>query len=164
MAEETTKSVTLKVKVEKDVQLDVVYGEGATPLAYAHKGDAGLDIAANEPVTLESGERKLVSTGVRIAVPKGYVGLLFPRSGNAAKKGLTLANSVGVIDSGYRGEVKGIMVNLGSDPVTINSGERIMQLVLVPFLSAVVTPVLELDETERGENGFGSTGVVGGKN
>lgn len=105
-----------------------------------------------------------MGTGVRIAVPKGYVGLLFPRSGNAAKKGLTLANSVGVIDSGYRGEVKGIMVNLGSDPVTINSGERIMQLVLVPFLTAVVTPVLELDETERGENGFGSTGVVGGKN
>lgn len=164
MAEETTKSVTLKVKVEKDVRLDVVYGEGATPLAYAHEGDAGLDIAANEMVTLEPGERKLVGTGVRIAVPKGYVGLLFPRSGNAAKKGLTLANSVGVIDSGYRGEVKGIMVNLGSDPVTINSGERIMQLVLVPFLSAVVTPVLELDETERGENGFGSTGVVGGKN
>ena len=164
MAEETTKSVTLKVKVEKDVRLDVVYGEGATPLAYAHEGDAGLDIAANEMVTLEPGERKLVSTGVRIAVPEGYVGLLFPRSGNAAKKGLTLANSVGVIDSGYRGEVKGIMVNLGSDSVTINSGERIMQLVLVPFLSAVVTPVLELDETERGENGFGSTGVVGGKN
>lgn len=164
MAEETVKSVTLKVKVEKDVRLDVVYGEGATPLAYAHEGDAGLDIAANETVTLEPGERKLVSTGVRIAVPKGYVGLLFPRSGNAAKKGLTLANSVGVIDSGYRGEVKGIMVNLGSDPVTINSGERIMQLVLVPFLSAVVTPVLSLEETERGENGFGSTGVVGGKN
>lgn len=164
MAEETTKSVTLKVKVEKDVRLDVVYEEGSTPLAYAHEGDAGLDIAANEMVTLEPGERKLVGTGVRIAVPKGYVGLLFPRSGNAAKKGLTLANSVGVIDSGYRGEVKGIMVNLGSDPVTINSGERIMQLVLVPFLSAVVTPVLELDETERGENGFGSTGVVGGKN
>lgn len=164
MAEETVKSVTLKVKVEKDVQLDVVYEEGATPLAYAHKGDAGLDIAANETVTLEPGERKLVGTGVRIAVPEGYVGLLFPRSGNAAKKGLTLANSVGVIDSGYRGEVKGIMVNLGSDPVTINSGERIMQLVLVPFLSAVVTPVLSLEETERGENGFGSTGVVGGKN
>lgn len=164
MAEETTKSVTLKVKVEKDVRLDVVYGEGATPLAYAHEGDAGLDIAANEMVTLEPGERKLVSTGVRIAVPKGYVGLLFPRSGNAAKKGLTLANSVGVIDSGYRGEVKGIMVNLGSDSVTISKGERIMQLVLVPFLSAVVTPVLELDDTERGENGFGSTGVVGGKN
>ena len=164
MAEETAKSVTLKVKVEKDIPLGVVYEEGATPLAYAHEGDAGLDIAANETVTLEPGERKLVGTGVRIAVPKGYVGLLFPRSGNAAKKGLTLANSVGVIDSGYRGEVKGIMVNLGSDPVTINSGERIMQLVLVPFLSAVVTPVLELDETERGENGFGSTGVVGGKN
>ena len=160
MAEETVKSVTLKVKVEKDVPLDVVYEESATPLAYAHKGDAGLDIAANETVTLEPGERKLVGTGVSLAVPEGYVGLLFPRSGNAAKKGLTLANSVGVIDSGYRGEVKGIMVNLGSDPVTINSGERIMQLVL----SAVVTPVLSLEETERGENGFGSTGVVGGKN
>lgn len=164
MAEETVKSVTLKVKVEKDVPLDVVYEEGATPLAYAHEGDAGLDFAANETVTLEPGERKLVGTGVRIAVPDGYVGLLFPRSGNAAKKGLTLANSVGVIDSGYRGEVKGIMVNLGSDPVTINSGERIMQLVLVPFLTAAVTPVLSLEETERGENGFGSTGVVGGKN
>lgn len=163
MAEETVKRVMLKVKVEKDVPLDVVYGEGATPLAYAHEGDAGLDIAANETVTLEPGERKLVGTGVSIAVPNGYVGLLAPRSGNAAKKGLTLANSVGVIDSGYRGEVKGIMVNLGSETVTINSGERIMQLILVPFLSAVVTPVESLDETERGENGFGSTGVVGGK-
>lgn len=163
MAEETVKSVTLKVKVEKDVQLNVVYADGATPLKYAHEGDAGLDMAANETVTLQPGERKLVGTGISLAVPNGYVGLLAPRSGNAAKKGLTLANSVGVIDSGYRGEVKGIMVNLGSDPVTINRGERIMQLILVPFLSAEVTSVPSLEETERGEDGFGSTGVVGGK-
>ena len=128
--------------------------------SYAYSGDAGLDLRANEDVTLQPYERRLVSTGLAIAIPEGYAGFLQPRSGMALKRGLSLANTPGLIDAHYRGELKVIAVNLDAhEPIHIERGERIAQLVIqkVPVVNLV--EVDELDETDRGACGFGSSGA-----
>ncbi len=127
--------------------------------AYAHAGDAGLDLVSVEEVTLAPGERHAVATGWAMAIPDGWVGLVHPRSGLALRQGLTVANAPGTIDAGYRGEVKVILVNLGADPVDVHAGDRVAQLVLQEVGRAEVVEVEELDQTTRGAGGFGSTGV-----
>ena len=127
---------------------------------YAYEGDAGLDLRSNEDVTLAPHERRLVSTGLAIAIPEGYAGFDQPRSGLALREGLSMANTPGLIDSHYRGELKVCAVNLDAErPIHIERGERIAQLVIqrVPVVSLV--EVDELDETDRGTGGFGSSGV-----
>jgi len=126
--------------------------------AYAHPGDAGLDLTSVEAVTLGPGERASVATGLAIAVPDGWVGLVHPRSGLARRHGITVTNAPGTIDAGYRGEVLVLLVNLGSDEVQLAAGERIAQLLLQRVGHAQVVEVEELDDTPRGQGGFGSTG------
>ncbi|WP_423861072.1 dUTP diphosphatase [Arachnia propionica] len=126
---------------------------------YARPGDAGADLRITESVTLQPGERRLVGTGVRIALPAGTFGMVTPRSGQAAKRGLGIVNSPGIIDSGYRGEIRICLINLDTKTaVDLQEGERVAQLVVVPFISAQFIPVAEIDETERGRGGYGSTG------
>lgn len=128
--------------------------------AYARSGDAGADLRSTHDLTIAPGERVMVHTGVRVALPEGHVGLVTPRSGLAARAGLGIVNSPGVIDSGYRGEVLVCLVNHDPrEPVTLAAGDRIAQLLVVPFVTAQFTPVADLDETERGSGGYGSTGV-----
>lgn len=127
--------------------------------SYAHAGDAGLDLAARETVMLAPGERAVVPTGVAVAVPAGCVGLVHPRSGLAARAGVGLVNAPGTIDSGFRGEIKVILVNLDrSEPVTITRGDRIAQLVVQRVETVTLTEVDALPPSPRGEDGFGSTG------
>ena len=127
--------------------------------AYAHPGDAGADLRTTHDVTLQPGERALVGTGVRLALPEGHVGLVTPRSGLAARHGLSVVNSPGIIDSGYRGEIRVSLINLDpAEPLTLLAGDRIAQLVVLPFVSAVFTQVDTLDDTSRGAGGYGSTG------
>lgn len=127
---------------------------------YATAQSAGLDLRANidEPITLQPMERRLVPTGLRIALPEGYEAQVRPRSGLALKHGITLLNTPGTIDADYRGEIGVIMVNLSTEPFTINDGDRIAQLVIARFEQAEWLPVDSLDETERGDGGFGHTG------
>jgi len=125
----------------------------------AHPGDAGLDLAASEAVELRPGERAAVATGLAVAIPDGYVGLVHPRSGLALDQGLTVINAPGTIDSGYRGEVRVLLVNLGHEPVSIAVGDRVAQLVIQAVARAEVVEVDELPTTPRGQGGFGSTGV-----
>jgi dUTP pyrophosphatase len=125
----------------------------------AHEGDAGLDLCACEDVTLKPGERALVRTGLAIALPPGTAGFAVPRSGLAIKHGVSLVNSPGLIDEGYRGEVKVILVNLDPyEPFEVRAGDRIAQLVVQRVEQVVVREVDALPETARGEGGFGSTG------
>ena len=127
---------------------------------YAHEGDAGLDLLASEDVALLPGARAAVPTGLAVAIPDGYVGLVHARSGRALKEGLALANAPGVVDSGYRGEIKVICVNLDpSSPIDIKRGEKIAQLVIQAVETAEIEEVEELPESLRGEGGFGSTGL-----
>jgi dUTP pyrophosphatase len=127
--------------------------------AYAHPGDAGLDLRAREAVTLQPGERTVMPTGVAVAVPPGCVGLVHPRSGLAARAGLTIVNAPGTIDAGYRGEVKVVLVNLDPrEPVCLARGDRIAQLVVQQVETVTVVEVSELPPAARGEQGFGSTG------
>lgn len=143
-----------------NVKIRKLRGDAEIP-AYQTPGSACCDLrAAGEAVTVEPGERALIPTG--IAVDFGtpdFAALLFARSGLAAKKGLTLANAVGVIDSDYRGEIKVAVVNLGKEPVTVNPGDRIAQMGFFPVARAVFEEAEELEGTERGEGGFGHTGV-----
>ncbi|MDY6052061.1 MAG: dUTP diphosphatase [Rothia sp. (in: high G+C Gram-positive bacteria)] len=134
--------------------------EGLEPPAYAQPGDAGADLRSRLTLTLAPGERALVPTGVAIALPEGYVGLVHPRSGLAAKHGITIVNAPGTVDSGYRGELMVSLLNTDrSQPFTIERGDRIAQLVIQRFESAIFNVVESLSETERGSAGFGSTGV-----
>ena len=127
---------------------------------YAYEGDAGLDLRANEDATLGPLERKLISTGLAIAIPEGYAGFLQPRSGMALKTGLSLANTPGLIDSHYRGELKVAAINLNrKDSVRVTKGERIAQLVIQRVPTVRLQEVDSLDETDRGAGGFGSSGV-----
>ena len=134
--------------------------DAALPLpAYARAGDAGLDLIAAEDVTLKPGERAAVRTGIAIALPEGYAGFVHARSGRALREGLAIANAPGVIDSGYRGEVKVICVNLDpSEPIYVRRGEKVAQLVIQPVESIDLEVVEELPVSERGRGGFGSTG------
>ena len=128
--------------------------------AYATSLSAGMDIRANleEPVVLNPMERKIIPTGLYIALPEGYEAQLRPRSGLAIKHGITLLNTPGTIDADYRGEIGVIMANLSTEPFTINDGERICQMVIASYTQVSWTPVEELDQTERGAGGFGHTG------
>lgn len=128
--------------------------------AYATPLSAGMDIRANleESVILHPMERKIVPTGLRIALPEGYEAQIRPRSGLAIKKGITLINTPGTIDADYRGEIGVILINLSTEPFTINDGERICQMVVAPFVRVSWEVTSNLDETERGEGGFGHTG------
>jgi dUTP pyrophosphatase len=127
--------------------------------AYATDGAAGMDVVAAEDLTLAPGARQAVATGFAMAIPEGYEVQVRPRSGLALKHGITCLNTPGTIDSDYRGEVKVVLANLGSDPFEIKRGDRIAQLVPAPVLRAALTEVDTLDETGRGSGGFGSTGV-----
>ena len=122
---------------------------------------AGCDVraAVTEPLTLKPGERFMVPTGIAIAMPPGWEAQMRPRSGLAAKHGISCVNAPGTIDADYRGELKVILINHGSDDFTINRGDRIGQMVFAPVFQAVFEEVEELDETVRGSGGFGSTGV-----
>jgi dUTP pyrophosphatase len=126
--------------------------------AYAHDGDAGLDLATTEDLELAPGQRAAAPTGLAVAIPFGWVGLVHPRSGLARRHGLTVANAPGTIDAGYRGEVQVLLVNLGDEPVSLAAGERVAQLLLQRVGHAEVREVGELDDTTRGSGGFGSTG------
>jgi dUTP pyrophosphatase len=135
-----------------------LHPDAAVP-ARAHPWDAGLDLVAVASVTLDPGARGVVATGIAIAVPVGWAGLVVPRSGLARRQGITLTNSPGVIDAGYRGEVKVLVINHDTTAHTIAAGERIAQLVLIPVLIAPVVEVTELPDSDgRGGSGFGSTG------
>lgn len=128
--------------------------------SYAYEGDAGLDLRANVDVDIAPFERKLIPTGLAVAIPEGFAGFVQPRSGLALKSGLSMANTPGLIDAHYRGELKVIAVNLDANkPIHISKGERIAQLVIqrVPVVSLM--EVDELDKTDRGTGGFGSSGV-----
>jgi dUTP pyrophosphatase len=127
---------------------------------YAHPGDAGLDLASSVDVVVGPGERAMVPTGVAVAIPEGHAGLVLPRSGLASRQGLTLANSPGLVDAGYRGELTCAVVNLDRRrSVRIARGDRIAQLVLVPVESAEPEWVEQLPPSSRGEGGFGSSGA-----
>ncbi|MEW1961801.1 dUTP diphosphatase [Microbacterium sp. NPDC077644] len=131
----------------------------SVPPAYAHPGDAGADLVAAEAVRLEPGERALVPTGVRIALPDGYAAFVVPRSGLAAKHGITIVNSPGTVDAGYRGEIKVSLLNTDSSSAyDVAVGDRIAQLIIMPVTRARFIPVDELDDSARGASGFGSTG------
>ena len=127
---------------------------------YAHKGDAGLDLYCAEDVTLAPFERMLIPTGIAVAIPEGYAGFVQPRSGLAIKRGLSLVNTPGLIDSHYRGEIKIIAINLDpSEDIQLQRGDKIAQLVIQTVASVDLHEVETLDETTRGEDGFGSTGI-----
>ncbi|HUF93302.1 MAG TPA: dUTP diphosphatase [Candidatus Limnocylindria bacterium] len=128
--------------------------------AYARPGDAGLDLCAAEDVTLPPGARVLVRTGIALAIPDGFAALVLPRSGLALRHGITVLNSPGLIDAGYRGEVKVLLVNTdGRAAVKLARGDRIAQLVVQRIEAAQLTEVDELPGSERGTGGFGSSGV-----
>lgn len=129
--------------------------------AYATKGSAGMDLTAaiEEAIVLEPGERTLISTGISLALPIGYEAQIRPRSGLALKNGITVLNSPGTVDADYRGEIKVILANLGTEKFTIERGMRIAQMVVAKYEHVVWDAVESLDESERGEGGFGSTGV-----
>jgi dUTP pyrophosphatase len=128
--------------------------------SYAHPGDAGADLTTTVDVHLEPGERALVPTGISIALPEGYVGLVHPRSGLAARCGLSIVNSPGTVDAGYRGEVKVMLVNLDPrQPVVLHRGDRIAQLVVQRVEQATFVEVDDLPASVRGEGGYGSTGT-----
>jgi len=151
-----TKEVNLKIK-------RLEHFRGSLP-QYKTPGSSGMDVRASfekegDSITIEAGERALVPTGLSMKVAEGYEIQARPRSGLALKKGLSLPNSPGTIDSDYRGEVQVILINHGKEAVEIKDGERIAQLVICPVVKANILVVDSLDETERGEGGFGSTGV-----
>jgi dUTP pyrophosphatase len=139
------------------------HGEGLELPAYESADAAGLDLRAavadEEPVVLEPGQRDLVPTGLAIALPRGYEAQVRPRSGLAAKHGITVLNSPGTIDADYRGEIKVILINLGDQPFTIRRGERIAQMVIAPVSQGQLHEVPDLDATVRGSGGFGSSGT-----
>ena len=128
---------------------------------YATPGSAGMDLRANidAPITLAPGERKLIPTGIYIALPVGYEAQVRPRSGLALKYGIGLANMLGTVDADFRGEIGVILINLGQEDFVVNDGERIAQMVIAKHETAEWDVVEELDETERGEGGYGHTGV-----
>lgn len=143
--------------------IDIKYTaqDGVVPPAYKTAGASGADVRAflEVPVVIESGARAVIPTGLFFEIPEGYEIQVRPRSGLAAKNGVTVLNTPGTIDSDYRGEMKVILINTGSEPFTVNSGDRIAQLVVVPVVQADFVPSGTLSQTERGAGGFGSTGV-----
>lgn len=140
-----------------------IVNESGNPLPeYETVGSAGMDLRANltEPIMLKPLQRALIPTGLFIELEQGYEAQVRPRSGLALKKGLTILNSPGTIDSDYRGEIKIIIINLSNETTVINTGERIAQMVIAKYEQATLKEVDELGETERGEGGFGHTGII----
>jgi dUTP pyrophosphatase len=134
--------------------------EAARPPARAHDGDAGYDLHAAEPARLAPGERASVGTGIAVAIPEGHAGLVLPRSGLAARHGISVVNAPGLIDAGYRGELRVLLLNTDREhPFEVAPGDRIAQLVVVRVEDPRLEETRELDETRRGAGGFGSTGV-----
>jgi dUTP pyrophosphatase len=144
------------------LHVNIINTSGFDLPAYATEGSAGMDLRANiqASITLQPLERSLIPTGLRIQLPQGYEAQVRPRSGLALKRGLTCLNSPGTIDSDYRGEIGVILVNLGSETQTIERGERVAQLVIASYTQITWLAVDNLDESERGTGGFGSTGVL----
>jgi dUTP pyrophosphatase len=129
--------------------------------SYAHPGDAGADLRSTETFELQPGERRLVGTGVAISLPMGYAAFVHPRSGLAARFGISIVNAPGTVDAGYRGEIKVCLINTDrSHPVTIARGDRIAQLIIQPVGVAAFVPVTELPSSVRGSGGYGSTGGI----
>lgn len=146
----------VRVKVKR-----LPHGEGIELPSYATEHSAGLDLraAVEEPVVLRPMERAVIPTGFVFEIPEGYEGQVRPRSGLALKKGITVLNSPGTVDADYRGEVKVILINLGSEEVVIRRGDRIAQMIIAPVSRVQLVEVEEVSQTSRGEGGFGSTGV-----
>lgn len=141
--------------------VNIIVGPGARQPSYSTVDSAGMDLCASldgGTVTINPGERKLIPTGLRIALPQGYEAQVRPRSGLALKHGITVLNSPGTIDADYRGEVGVILINLGQEPFEIKHGDRIAQMVVAPYARVSWNSVDSLDETQRGEGGFGHTG------
>lgn len=128
--------------------------------SYAHPGDAGMDVCSVETLVLQPGARALVRTGLKMQLPFGMEAQIRPRSGLALKHGVTVFNSPGTIDAGYRGELGVVLINLGQEPFTVEKGMRIAQMVIAPVLSATIEEVSALDASDRAAGGFGSTGLV----
>jgi len=149
-------SVTVRIKA-------LPHYDGLDLPAYQTPQSAGMDlraaVPADEPVVLQPGEWRLIPTGVAIALPAGFEAQIRPRSGLAAKFAISCVNTPGTVDADYRGEMWVNLINHGKDPFTVNRGDRIAQMIIAPVVQAVLEPVAELDETERGAGGFGSTGV-----
>lgn len=142
------------------MEIRIINGSHHALPKYETSQSAGMDLRANleEPITLMPMQRRLVPTGLRIALPEGYEAQIRPRSGLALKHGITLMNTPGTIDADYRGEIGVILVNLGEEPFTVNDGERIAQMVIARHEQPTLVAVDVLDDTERGEGGFGHTG------
>jgi dUTP diphosphatase len=149
-----------------DLKIQVLRLDPGLPVpAYAHPGDAGADLVAAVDVTLAPGERALVPTGIALALPDGYVGLVHPRSGLAARHGLSIVNSPGTIDAGYRGEIKVLLINHDQrESIELRRGDRVAQLVIQRFERASFEAVEALPESTRGSGGYGSTGGFGPEN
>jgi len=146
------------------VSIPISLKQGAQKPSYAMEGDAGMDLHAllTTDTVLQPGQRTLIPTGISVAIPVGYEGQIRPRSGLALKKGITVLNSPGTIDSGYRGEIKVILINLGQEPVTISHKDRIAQMVIAPLCTVAWTAqegALNAPPSKRGEGGFGSSGT-----
>ena len=148
--------MTIEIRVRR-----LPHAEGLPLPGYATTGAAGADLCAaiEDDLTIEPGDREAVATGLVIEIPEGFEGQVRPRSGLALKAGLTVVNAPGTIDSDYRGELKILLVNLGSEASTISRGERVAQLVIAPVIRARFSETSELSASERGDGGFGSTGV-----
>lgn len=145
--------------MKKTVEITVLpHGEGLPLPSYQTEHAAGMDLCAAEPALIPPGGRALVATGIKIALPEGYEAQMRPRSGLAVKHGVTLLNSPGTIDADYRGEIKIILINHGTEPFEITRGERIAQMVVAPVTRVQWSPVETLTETARNGGGFGSTG------
>ncbi len=125
----------------------------------AHPGDAGVDLRARVDTILAPGEWAMIPTGIAVAIPPGYTGLVAPRSGLAARNGISVVNGPGVVDAGFRGEINAILINHGAKDVTLRRGDRIAQLVVVPIAEAELVEVDALPESQRGDGGFGSSGT-----
>lgn len=144
------------------LKVKIINRSGYELPAYETNESAGMDVRAaiKEPVTLQSLDRALIPTGLRVQLPAGYEMQMRPRSGLALRHGLTLANSPGTVDADYRGEISIIVINLGREPFTINPGERICQMVIAPCTHVAWEPVEEIDQTRRGDGAFGHTGLT----
>lgn len=146
-------------KATAEMQIRKLRPDAVLP-RYMSDGAAGLDLSAaiDEPVVLAPGQRQAVGTGLAMAIPPGYEGQVRPRSGLAFKSGVTVLNAPGTIDSDYRGELKVLLINHGDEPVRIEAGQRIAQLVIAPVTQVIITEAAELSSSNRGAGGFGSTG------
>lgn len=150
------------MQMSEELQISCIQKYSDLPLpSYAHLSDAGADLVSSENLVIQPGQRIAVGTGLSVAIPVGYVGLIHPRSGLALKHGISMVNTPGTIDAGYRGEIKVILINHDRETAfEINRGDRIAQLVIQKVEHAKFVSVSSLDETQRADGGFGSTGIT----